>query len=256
MAEGSFLNDLVLMMLLPTNINADLCCMILNNLSKHASIADNLLPIDDKQFNGTHLLDNLLEIFVRGETSVFNPNANFHFLAGVFANISASPQGCRFFLSESTVDHTQRLSKLIVFTEHSSLIRRGGAISALKNVCYGSNIEKKGLDVLLSDKLNLLVYILLPLSGPEDYDDEEMDGMPDELQLLEPEKEREKDPQLRMMLLEVLIALGSTFEGRQYLRKKKVYPVVKKLHIQERNEDCQGLIETLVNLLMRDEHEE
>ncbi len=80
--------------------------------------------------------------------------------------------------------------------------------------------------------------------------------MPDELQLLEPDKHREIDPQLRMMLIEILIALSSSRTGRNYLRQKQVYHVVKKLHLQERNEDVQELIETLVNQLMRDESEE
>jgi uncharacterized protein (DUF849 family) len=83
-----------------------------------------------------------------------------------------------------------------------------------------------------------------------------MEGMPDELQLLEPEKLREVDPQLRMMLIEILIALSSSRAGRDYMRQKQVYHVVKKLHLQERNEDVQDLIETLVNQLMRDEPEE
>ncbi|KAJ3309657.1 hypothetical protein HDV04_005844 [Boothiomyces sp. JEL0838] len=245
---GTMANNAFLTNLLPKNVNADLCCMLLNNLSKYPIIADILLPLDS---NGTHRIDNLLEIFVRGEASVYNPNANFDFLAGVFANLTVTPQGCNFFLTTSTVDQTQRLSKLVVFTEHKSVIRRGGVLSAIKNVCYGANLEKKGLDVLLSPELNLLVYILLPLSGSEDYTDEEMDGMPDELQLLD--KEREQDPKLRVILLEILISLCSTREGRDYLRKIRVYEVIKKLHLAEKNADIQELIEEIVNLLMREE---
>jgi hypothetical protein len=253
MADTAFLNELILMMMLPNNVNADLCCMLMNNLSKHDLVQNRLLPRESD--TGTQKLDNLLEIFNRGETS-FNPNAKFHFLAGVFANISASPQGCKFFLGHSTVDNTLRLTKLVIFTEHPNLVRRGGVISTLKNVCYAANLENKGLDVLLHEDVNLFVYVLLPLSGPEDYTDEEMEGMPAELQLLEPEKKRELDPQLRMMLVEILIALSSTRPVRQLMREIQVYHVVKKLHLQEKNEDVQELIETLVNQLMRDEAEE
>jgi hypothetical protein len=227
--------------------------MLLNNLSKHEVVQNKLLRKEGDV--GTQALDNLLEIFNRGETT-FNPNAQFHFLAGVFANVSASPQGCRFFLGKSSVDNILRLSKIIIFTEHSNLIRRGGVISTLKNVTYAANLENKGNDVLLDPELNLFVYVLLPLSGPEDYTDEEMEDMPAELQLLEPEKKRELDPQLRIMLLEILIAISSTREVRDIMRSISVYHVIKKLHLQEKNEDVQELIETLVNQLMRDETEQ
>ena len=84
---------------------------------------------------------------------------------------------------------------------------------------------------------------------------EEMEGMPDELQFLEPEKKRESDSKLRLMLLETLVAIGCTLEGRKLMRSIKVYPIVQKLHLQEKDETCSEEIEKLVNLLMRDEPE-
>ncbi len=80
--------------------------------------------------------------------------------------------------------------------------------------------------------------------------------MPDELQLLEPEKTRESDVRIRSMLFETLIALGSTRGGREFMRKHAVYSVIKKLHAQEKSEDVAELVETLVDLLMRDEESE
>ncbi|KAI8924214.1 hypothetical protein BC831DRAFT_466613 [Entophlyctis helioformis] len=241
MADDAFLSELVLQIILPKNVNADLCCMLLNNLSKHESVANKLLPPDsvqsmdadlaapdsDQQTRAkkpTHRIDNLLEIF-----------------------------GCEFFLSRTSVDGTLRLSKLVVFTEHTDVIRRGGAISTIKNCCFGASMAKRGEAVLLGAELNLLVYILLPLSGPEDYDEDDMDGMPDELQFLEPSKRREQDPKIRLMLVEILVLLTSTRAAREYMRAIKVYPIVKKLHLQEHDMDVQEMIERLVNMLMRDE---
>jgi hypothetical protein len=218
---------------------------------------EKILPQDLQQSaQGTAMLDNLLEIFVKGDTNVFNKEANFNFLAGVFANISASAQGCMHFLNKSTVDGTSRLSKLVVFTEHSNLFRRGGVISTLKNVCYGVSLEKKGLEVLLDPELNLFVYVLLPLMGPEEYEMDEIEGMPDELQFLSNDKKREVDPQLRLMLLEILVALGSERSVREFMRRIKVYEIIKKLHLQESNTKVSEMVEILVNLLMRDESEE
>lgn len=75
-------------------------------------------------------------------------------------------------LGNSTIDQSLRLSKLVIFTEHENVMRRGGVISTLKNVAYGVNVSGLGLETLLRPELNLLVSILLPLSGPEEYTDD------------------------------------------------------------------------------------
>ncbi|KAL5036167.1 Protein hgh1 [Batrachochytrium dendrobatidis] len=266
MSDDAFLTQMIVHIILPKNINADLCCMLLNNISKYEMVAKKLLVAvstgstkdseslpSDSTIMRTHRIDNLLEIFVRGETSTYNPEASFHFLGGVFANITTTPHGCQFLLSRSTIDQTLRMSKLVVFTEHKDVIRRGSVVSAIKNCCFGASVAQHGEDVLFSDELNLLVYILLPLSGPEDYTTEEMEGMPDELQLLEPEKKREPDSKIRLMLVEIILLLTSTRFGRDRMRALQVYQVIKKLHLIERDEAIQSVIEEIVNMLMRDE---
>lgn len=77
--------------------------------------------------------------------------------------------------------------------------------------------------------------------------------MPDELTLLDPDKKRETDPKLRLALVEILVLLSGTRSGRDRLRSVKTYEVIKKLHLQERNENIQEMIERLVQMLMRDE---
>jgi len=47
--------------------------------------------------------------------------------------------------------------------------------------------------------------LLLPLAGPEEFDADDMDKLPDDLQYLPPDKEREEDPDIRIMLIETLI---------------------------------------------------
>lgn len=59
-------------------------------------------------------------------------------------------------------------------------------------------------DWLLSDKVDLLPRLLLPLAGPEEFDDNDMDKLPVDLQYLPPEKERESDPDIRKMLVECI----------------------------------------------------
>jgi Domain of unknown function (DUF384) len=83
-----------------------------------------------------------------------------------------------------------------------------------------------------------------------------MEGMPDELQLLDPDKKRESDPKLRLALVETLVLLCGTRQGRDRLREVKAYDVIKKLHLQEKDEDVSEMIERAVNMLMRDEEPE
>lgn len=77
--------------------------------------------------------------------------------------------------------------------------------------------------------------------------------MPSELQLLDDSKRRESDLTLRLALVEIILLMCGTLEGRDELRRFKAYDVIKKLHLQERDEDVQEMIERAVNMLMRDE---
>ena len=58
---------------------------------------------------------------------------------------------------------------------------------------------------LLSEEIDLLSVLLLPLAGPEEFDEDITDKLPDDLQYLPEDKEREPDPDIRKMLLESLM---------------------------------------------------
>ena len=45
----------------------------------------------------------------------------------------------------------------------------------------------------------------MPLAGPEEFDAEDTDKLPDDLQYLPPTKEREEDADIRSMLIETLM---------------------------------------------------
>jgi hypothetical protein len=57
----------------------------------------------------------------------------------------------------------------------------------------------------LQSDIDLLSRLLLPLAGPEELDEDEMNSLPEDLQYLPPDKEREADPDIRNMLLETLM---------------------------------------------------
>lgn len=62
---------------------------------------------------------------------------------------------------------------------------------------------------LLSGEVDLLPTLLLPLAGPEEVADEVMEKLPEELQYLPDGKQREVEPDIRKMLLEALMQVGS-----------------------------------------------
>lgn len=172
---------------MPKSIFSDLCCMLLNNMSKNQSIAKKLVPTlivnaQQPQENNPQSnfdqenkvkavepghLDRLLKVFVCGESKQFNKNAEFHFLAGVFANVSATQAGAAYFMGKSTADSKMRLQSIVPYTEHPNVIRRGGVLSTLKNVCFYHEAHEM---LLGASELNFLVYILLPLCGPDEFE--------------------------------------------------------------------------------------
>lgn len=94
----------------------------------------------------------------------------------IFSNLTQCRRG-----REIVCDPTKQiLTKILPFTLlHDKLIRRGGATGVLKNICFDSARH----DWLLSDDLNVLPFILLPLAGPEEYSEEDNDKFPMELQV-------------------------------------------------------------------------
>ena len=62
---------------------------------------------------------------------------------------------------------------------------------------------------LLGEDVDILPHLLLPLAGPEEFDEEDMDKLPPDLQYLEETKKREEDADIRQMLLEALLQVGT-----------------------------------------------
>lgn len=134
---------------------------------------------------------------------------------------------------------------------NNSIVRRGGVIGVLKNICFDTARHHW----LLSSQNDYLSYILYPLMGPESFDDDEMEKFPDDLQYLPEYKKREDDPDLRIMILQSLTQLCATREGRESLRSNGVYEILRELHKYEvslnENESALNACENVVDILIR-----
>jgi hypothetical protein len=230
--------------------------MLLANLAKW----DGLKTIGErKQTPPTKLnsdplvLNQLMDLFVKGADGSYNKNADFDYLAYLFADLAKHPEIRQFFITRQEYDGVQPLNKIKVFTEHTSDVRRKGVASTIKNVAFDVPSHPDFLD---EDGINILPYLLLPIMGNETYDEDEMMDMLPDLQLLPPDKQRDKDTSIIQTHVETLSLLTSTRAGRDLMRAVKVYPIIRETHARVEDEGVQEVCERLVNMLMRDEEEQ
>ncbi|KAI8075843.1 uncharacterized protein B0P05DRAFT_450635, partial [Gilbertella persicaria] len=186
--DADFVKHIGLLITNAKSVLADLACMLLSNMTKYEPTCVKVIqataePIDLCQ--STRFLDQLVEVFHKGYKKEYNPEAEYHFLASVFSNVSSIRLGRVFMVERAQVDKLSPLSKIQIFTEDANVIRRGGADSTIKNCCFETREHERLLDV---DDINVLPFILLPLCGNEEYDIEEFEQFPEEIQMLDDDK--------------------------------------------------------------------
>lgn len=282
--DGVFVEALLAKLVDVADSNADLCCGLLANLLKDDELARSLETLDRAvpprkkvkvQTAGeesrtvevevtttSRALSQLMDCFVRGSEYTLNPAATFDYLAYVFADITKFAEGRKYLLTKQDYDGVVPVTKLLVFTEHSSLTRRKGVASTIKNICFETDTDTHAR--LLADDstadtdtngIGVLPYVLLPIAGPEELDEKDTENMLPELQMLPADKKRESDCDVITTHLETLLLLTSTRPGRTRLRDVSVYPIVRELHLAVEDEGVREMCERLVNVLMRDEDE-
>ncbi|EGV63674.1 Protein hgh1 [Yamadazyma tenuis] len=259
--DADFLKFLVGSIIRLTNMSTDLMCILLTNLAKNDHITKVFdfdlehTPEQAKVFKSTKAMDCLMDCFVKGFDRTLNRYASFDYLAYFFADISRFTRGREYFITEQSYDEVVPISKLLVFTEkYDSKIRREGVASTIKNSLFDAS---KHAELVNNAKINLLPYILLPIAGPEEIDEDDMFDLPEELQLLPSDKKREPLKGLICIHLESLLLLCTTREMREYLRGKATYALVREVHkVHMEDDNIVDLCDRLVQMLMRDEANE
>lgn len=203
--------------------------------------------------SSSNAIDQLMDCFVKGADGSLNKNANYDYLSYIFADISKSEEGRNYLTSRQEYDDIVPVTKLTVFTEHNSAIRRKGVASTLKNVAFDIPTHSMLFD---EDGANIFPYILLPIMGPEEFTEEDTAGMLPDLQLLPPDKKRDSDSSIIVAHLETLLLLATTRDGRDRMRAIKVYPIIRECHLHVDDDDVREVCERLVQILMRDEEGE
>ncbi|KAJ5119550.1 hypothetical protein N7448_010219 [Penicillium atrosanguineum] len=236
--------------------NVDEVAMLLANLVKsdHLEKLHSLKrKAPESVSTSENAIDQLMDCFVKGADGSLNKHANFDYLSYVFADLSQSEKGRAYFTTRQEYDGVVPITKLTVFTEHESNIRRKGVASTIKNVAFDVASHPMLFD---EDGVNLLPYLLLPITGPEEFPDEESMSMLPDLQLLPPDKKRDSDMTIITTHLETLLLLTTTREGREKMRAVQVYPIIRECHLNVEDDDVRESCDRLVQVLMRDEEGE
>ena len=242
--------------------------MLLANLAKSQHIVKLLTLKRDvpKPLSTSPLaIDQLLDCFVKGAGGSYNKDANYDYLSYLFADLAKHTSGRKYFLEpRKEDDDIVPLTKIMVFTEYApSAIRRRGVANTIKNVCFDVPSHQSLLSTLIGDEdedgskgINLLPYLLLPLMGSEEYSFEDSESMPEEVQLLPPDKTREPQADILGTHLESLLLLTTDRHGRQILRDAKVYPIIREVHLHVEDDSVSEGCDRIVQVLMRDEEGE
>ncbi|XP_068840169.1 protein HGH1 homolog [Capricornis sumatraensis] len=181
-------------------------------------------------------------------TPGYNARAPLHYLGPVLSNLSQRP-ATRAFLLDRNRCVVQRLLTLTQYPDSS--VRRGGVVGTLRNCCF----EHRHHEWLLGPEVDILPFLLLPLAGPEDFSEEEMERLPVDLQYLPPDKQREPDADIRKMLIETIMLLTATAPGRKQMRDQGAYLILRELHSWEPEPDVRVTCEKLIQVLIGDEPE-
>lgn len=164
---------------------ADQCCMILSNLTRPSHLIEKIIDLIEKSGK---TFDEIINVFTKIEYN--KKGGKLHYLGPVLSNLSQSRRVRLFILDKSKCV----IQRLLPFTEYKrSLIRRGGVVGTLKNCCF----EEDYHEWLLSKDVDILPRLLLPLAGNEEFDEEDNDKLPVDLQFLPEDKTREEDPDIR-----------------------------------------------------------
>ncbi|XP_038053662.1 protein HGH1 homolog [Patiria miniata] len=228
-----------------SSCNADNACKVLSNLTRIPFGCRNVMeclgetdfPVD---------LVKLVEAFCAKRYN--EKGASLDYLGMVLSNLTQMPEGREFVLDKERCV----VQRLLPYTQYEgSTVRRMGAVAALRNCCFETDYH----DWLLSDAVDILPHLLLPLAGPEELSEEEMEGMPEDLQYLEEDKRREENSDIKKMLLEAVMKLCATKSGRKTVKDKQTYIIIREYHRWEEDPSLQQPIENLIQLLIMDEPE-
>lgn len=218
---------------------------VLTNMTVWEDVA---LKVANSLTNDCNELHMLFEGVHNKHFNPFCPNLSQH-LCQLFGNLAQSLNFQKYLLTAESGNLF--CSVLSIINNGETVIQRRGIVSTLYNCLFNSENHS----LLLKPPFAILSYLLYPLAGPEEFDDDEVDKLPIELQYLGCEKERESDSYVRKLLLHSLLMLCDTKHGRTILRDQQTYLILREYHKWETEPSLILACENVVDILIRTEDE-
>jgi hypothetical protein len=214
---------------------ADAATKLLANMTKHVESRPSL----------STLVPDLLPLYLAG--SRHNSHTDYSHVASILADLTNLREARLYFVQDLGC-----LESLLSDLHSPSVIRRGGVASIIKNCLFETDFHDAIFEKEVNDD-----FIITSLSGRlldsrSKLSAEELEGLPVELQLLN-SVEAESDVAIRSIIIECLIILATTRKGRDVIRAKKIYPILREWHLLEPISEMKQLVEKMVELLIRDE---
>jgi hypothetical protein len=173
----------------------------------------------------------------------------FQYVAIILANICQLEEGRAFVLKMR--GGKALIHMLLPQLRSPNVVRRRGISALVKNLCFDTDSH-----FFLYDQLDIPSKVLYLLAGPEPLDADEKLGMHPDIYKLGDKKKREHDRTVRLACVDSLLLLCTSRNGRNNLRMKKVYPIIRNAHLEETDDEIGDQIYKLVDFLIRDEEGE
>ena len=205
-----------------------------------------------------NIIDNFLDYnphFENVDNSTDNDNNNediwykfdpWQHTASVLCNFCRIDIGRKIILKQSS----GYMEKLTLQIRSKNNCRRRGVIGCIKTCLFDNDIHW-----WMVHELKILTPLVIPLVVNTPFTDDEKNGMDPLIWMSaeNPDKKRDNDDDIIKMILECIILLCQKRAIRDYIRKCKVYPVVRNLDYDQSNEDISSIIFEIVNFIYRDE---
>lgn len=168
-------------------------CMTLSNMTR--SEAGSQAFVGVLRSKGSPTLSDLVDTFCGNDRE---GSRQFNFISTVLGNVTQLADG-----RSLVMDRSKRiLQRLLPYLGcYESAIRRRGIACLVKNCCFSTEHHTW----LLGDEIDILPHLLLPLAGPEEFEEDDMEKLPVDLQYLGDDKTRESEADIRIMLLESIM---------------------------------------------------
>jgi hypothetical protein len=213
--------------------------ILLCNLTRDERGARKLLQIGDPLFG--YYVSKLITCFCERDPKVADQHKDeYQWISNVLINITQLNEGRDLIMDKSR----NFFSTLLKYVNHPNHIRRRGIIGVIRNCLFNNKFHN-----YLMDEVDILSILLEPLRGPEVFPPDELEGMPERLKHVSLDKERDNDLECRQMLVDCLLLLTSNLHGRELMRKKRVYEIVREYDKVEKDELTNERIYNIITLL-------